>query len=131
MRLGLTATYPTEQEQMLAGRWRVDDLVGGPLAYCKQIEDLLGEQLARYRTQRIRVVLTEEERRALPPKLDSDQLARIVVFATSLLDDADRVRALALKIQADAMGLYHCQNESVDVAYHARLRDWHQAEADY
>jgi len=63
MRLGLTATYPTEQEQMLAGRWRVDDLVGGPLVYCKQIEDLLGEQLARYRTQRIRVTLTEEERR--------------------------------------------------------------------
>ena len=64
MRLGLTATYPTEEEQTLAGRWRVDDLVGGPLVYCKQIEDLLGEQLARYRTQRIRVVLTKEERQA-------------------------------------------------------------------
>lgn len=64
MRLGLTATYPTEQEQMLAGRWRVDDLVGGPLVYDKHIEDLLGEQLARYRTQRIRVALTENERRA-------------------------------------------------------------------
>jgi superfamily II DNA or RNA helicase len=64
MRLGLTATYPTEEEQMLAGRWRVDDLVGGPLVYCKQIEDLLGEQLARYRTQRIRVSLTKEERQA-------------------------------------------------------------------
>jgi len=64
MRLGLTATYPTEEEQMLAGRWRVDDLVGGPLVYCKQIEDLLGEHLARYRTQRIRVALTKEERQA-------------------------------------------------------------------
>jgi superfamily II DNA or RNA helicase len=64
IRLGLTATYPTEEEQMQPGRWRVDDLVGGPLVYCKQIEDLLGEQLARYRTQRIRVALTKDERQA-------------------------------------------------------------------
>src|ERR687883_603013 len=42
-RLGLTATYPNEHEQS-NGRWRV------------------GQQLATYRTQRVRVDLTPEER---------------------------------------------------------------------
>ena len=59
-RLGLTATYPDEQEQS-NGRWRVDELVG-PIVYSKRIEDLLGEQLAYYRTQRVRANLTPAER---------------------------------------------------------------------
>ena len=61
-RLGLTATYPTEEEQREArGRWRLDELIG-PLVFVQRIEDLVGEQLARYRTQRLRVSLTPEER---------------------------------------------------------------------
>ncbi len=59
-RLGLTATYPEEYEQT-NGRWRVDELIG-PLAYSLGIEQLIGQQLAEYRTQRIRVNLTPEER---------------------------------------------------------------------
>jgi superfamily II DNA or RNA helicase len=61
-RLGLTATYPGEHEQT-NGRWRVDELVG-PIVYARRIEDLLGEQLAYYRTQRVRANLTETERAA-------------------------------------------------------------------
>jgi superfamily II DNA or RNA helicase len=61
-RLGLTATYPGDHEQT-NGRWRVDDLLG-PLAYSLDIEQLVGHQLAQYRTQRIRVKLTPEERAA-------------------------------------------------------------------
>jgi superfamily II DNA or RNA helicase len=53
-RLGLTETN---------GRWRVDDLIG-PIAYSLSIEQLVGHQLAEYRTQRIRVNLTAEERAA-------------------------------------------------------------------
>ena len=60
LRLGLTATYPEEREQT-QGRWRVDDLVG-PIVYTKRIEDLVGQQLAHYRTQRLRINLTDEER---------------------------------------------------------------------
>lgn len=60
LRLGLTATYPEAHEQT-NGRWRVDDLVG-PIVYTKRIEDLIGQQLAHYRTQRLRVDLTTEER---------------------------------------------------------------------
>src|SRR6266566_7165140 len=60
-RLGLTATSPEEQEQT-NGRWRVDELLG-PIVYTQRIESLVGKQLAEYRTQRIRVDLTEEERR--------------------------------------------------------------------
>jgi superfamily II DNA or RNA helicase len=60
LRLGLTATYPEEHEQM-NGRWRVDDLIG-PIVYTKRIEDLVGQQLAHYRTQRIRIDLSPEER---------------------------------------------------------------------
>jgi len=59
-RLGLTATYPEEQEQT-NGRWRVDILLG-PIVYTQRMEGLVGKQLAEYRTQRMRVDLTEEER---------------------------------------------------------------------
>src|SRR5437763_10323538 len=60
LRLGLTATYPEEYEQT-HGRWRVDDLVG-PIVYTKRIEELVGQQLADYRTQRLRIDLSDEER---------------------------------------------------------------------
>jgi superfamily II DNA or RNA helicase len=60
LRLGLTATYPDEQEQT-NGRWRVEDLIG-PIVYTKRIGDLVGQQLATYRTQRVRVDLTPDER---------------------------------------------------------------------
>jgi superfamily II DNA or RNA helicase len=59
-RLGLTATYPEEHEQA-NGRWRVDDLIG-PIVYTKRIEELVGQQLAHYRTQRLRIDLSAEER---------------------------------------------------------------------
>lgn len=59
-RLGLTATYPEENEQA-EGRWRVDDLIG-PILYTQKIDDLVGQQLAEYRTERIRIDLTPEER---------------------------------------------------------------------
>jgi superfamily II DNA or RNA helicase len=59
-RLGLTATYPEDHEQA-AGRWRVDELIG-PIVYQKRIDDLVGQRLAEYRTERVRVDLTAEER---------------------------------------------------------------------
>jgi superfamily II DNA or RNA helicase len=59
-RLGLTATYPEAHEQQ-QGRWRIDDLIG-PIVYTKRIEDLIGQQLALYRTERLRVNLTTDER---------------------------------------------------------------------
>ncbi len=60
LRLGLTATYPEAHEQT-NGRWRVDELIG-PIVYTKRVEDLVGQQLANYRTQRLRVDLTLAER---------------------------------------------------------------------
>lgn len=59
LRLGLTATYPEPHEQ-IGTRWRVDDLIG-PIVYQQGIDDLVGEQLAEYRTERIHVRLTPEE----------------------------------------------------------------------
>ncbi|HLV35066.1 MAG TPA: DEAD/DEAH box helicase family protein [Spirillospora sp.] len=59
-RLGLTATYPEAHEQS-GSRWSVEQLVG-PIVYQQRIDDLVGEQLAIYRTERIRVELTDEER---------------------------------------------------------------------
>lgn len=59
-RLGLTATYPTKEEQQ-DGRWQLDQLIG-PIIYEKRIDELAGKQLAEYRTERIRVELTAEER---------------------------------------------------------------------
>lgn len=79
-RLGLTATYPeaqsdwepadrpgsSEKTWSLADKDPVtllDELVG-PVIYQKHIDELTGEQLAEYRTERIRVDLTPEERAA-------------------------------------------------------------------
>jgi len=87
-RLGLTATYPedekpgfalrvplrghpeglspkgfSEKTGFLSAVSLLDELVG-PVVYRKHIDDLTGEQLAEYRTQRIRVDLTPEERAA-------------------------------------------------------------------
>jgi superfamily II DNA or RNA helicase len=80
-RLGLTATYPESppewerNKKMENGKKQLqpfsvsiedpvallDELVG-PVVYRKEIDDLTGAQLAEYRTQRIRVDLTPEER---------------------------------------------------------------------
>src|SRR5438128_5191614 len=59
-RLGLTATYP-EDHEMTGERWRLDELIG-PIVYTQRLETLVGKQLAAYRTQRVRVDLTHEER---------------------------------------------------------------------
>ncbi len=59
-RLGLTATYPEPHEQT-AGRWSLEHLIG-PIVYEKRLDELVGEQLADYRTERIRVNLTLSER---------------------------------------------------------------------
>lgn len=58
-RLGLTATYPEDWEQV-NGRWNVAELIGG-IVYQKRIDDLIGERLAEYRTERTRIDLTAEE----------------------------------------------------------------------
>ncbi len=60
LRLGLTATYPEAHEQT-DERWRIDELIG-PIVYTKRIEELVGKQLADYRTQRLRIDLSIDER---------------------------------------------------------------------
>lgn len=61
-RLGLTATYPEAHEQ-IDGRWQLNELLG-PIVYEKRIDELVGRQLAEYRTERIHVDLTPAERQA-------------------------------------------------------------------
>lgn len=79
-RLGLTATYPdtnfdtsprpsraaqlTLYDASLANPAALLDQLVGPVVYYKKIDDLTGQQLAEYRTERIRVDLTPEERDA-------------------------------------------------------------------
>ena len=65
-RLGLTATYPERAAERDAAarnnrQWPLDQLLG-PIVYEKRIDDLVGKQLADYRTEHIRVELTAEER---------------------------------------------------------------------
>jgi superfamily II DNA or RNA helicase len=70
-RLGLTATYPQAQDPQAEALDRgetspaalLDELVG-PVVYRKSIDDLTGAQLAEYRTERLRIDLTSEERQA-------------------------------------------------------------------
>jgi len=61
-RLGLTATYPDQTVvDRSRGQWQLDQLIG-PIVYEKRIDELIGKQLADYRTERVRVDLTAEER---------------------------------------------------------------------
>lgn len=81
-RLGLTATYPDDEETVANSEPNpttlresgpvyhtaapnpsalLESLVG-PLLYRKHVDQLTGEQLAEYRTERIRIDLTAEER---------------------------------------------------------------------
>lgn len=62
LRLGLTATYPEAHEQT-QGRWKIDELIG-PIVFEVNINDLTGQQLAEYRTERMRINLTADERAA-------------------------------------------------------------------
>lgn len=62
-RLGLTATYPDAEPAGDARAALLDELVG-PVLYRKRIDDLTGAQLAEYRTERIRINLTGDERAA-------------------------------------------------------------------
>lgn len=75
-RLGLTATYPERKAEKDEERMKdssftqsvhpsslLEELVG-PVLYEKRIDDLAGEQLAEYRTVRLRVDLTLAERSA-------------------------------------------------------------------
>lgn len=61
-RLGLTATYPGESELGGVERAALLDQLVGRVVYRKRIDELTGKQLAEYRTERIRVDLTHEER---------------------------------------------------------------------
>jgi superfamily II DNA or RNA helicase len=83
-RLGLTATYPHQDkfrsprasQSKSTGQLQLFNAVNpfdpvallnelvGPVIYRKHIDDLTGEQLAEYRTQRVRVDLYESEKKA-------------------------------------------------------------------
>jgi superfamily II DNA or RNA helicase len=76
-RLGLTATYPETNPNdptstpgqpasgwdLATHQWSLEELIG-PVVYVKNIGELTGKQLAEYRTERIRVDLTPDERAA-------------------------------------------------------------------
>jgi superfamily II DNA or RNA helicase len=62
-RLGLTATYPNAETDGTERVQLLNDIVG-PIVYEKRIDELTGKQLAEYRTERIRIDLTEDEREA-------------------------------------------------------------------
>jgi superfamily II DNA or RNA helicase len=74
-RLGLTATYPEEHEQ-LGERWRLEELIG-PIVFTQKLETLVGKQLAEYRTQRVRVDLTPPERATTCRIFISEMIAKL------------------------------------------------------
>ena len=110
LRLGLTATYPEEREQ-IHGRWRVEELIG-PIVYTKRVEELVGQQLAHYRTERVRVDLTAEER----TRYDADY---------TIYSDFIRVRQLPRRYGANwLMELMRLSNQDQEArkAFLARQR---------
>src|SRR5439155_20673102 len=70
------------------------------------------------------------------PRVGTDELARVVVFATEILSDADQIKDYATPIQTAAR---HVLRNEEDLAWHetgeyqryrARLAAWHLAEAE-
>lgn len=61
-RLGLTATYPQAANPLFASQPPSLDELIGPLVYVKTVDDLSGKELADYRTVRVWVDLSPEER---------------------------------------------------------------------
>jgi hypothetical protein len=66
--------------------------------------------------------------------LDQDTLARIVVFAADLTDDAEAIGAYGRKLLELARGLYHeAHGGPTDLdrydAYRRAVRQWHEREA--
>ena len=60
------------------------------------------------------------------PGYNQDELARLVVFATSALRDAESIKNDALAIQREALNLYYEQGPIVDWDTHyALVRAWH------
>jgi hypothetical protein len=50
-----------------------------------------------------------------PPRLDTNELAHVVVFATEILSDAERVAECAKELQTAAL---HVLREQEDLAWH-------------
>jgi len=109
LRLGLTATYP-EQELVdrSRGQWQLEQLIG-PIVYEKRIDELVGKQLADYRTERIRVELTAEER--VRYDADHTRYARFVrergLFHFGPRWWAELMRLSSLEPEARAAALAH------------------------
>ena len=60
------------------------------------------------------------------PAFDRDMLARLVVFATDAIRDADNIKRTAEELQALALSLYHEQSPRDWGAHRARIKQWHQ-----
>jgi hypothetical protein len=67
-------------------------------------------------------------------EVDLTLLLRLVAFATSALEDAERIAEDARKIQQNALSLYHEHSRSSDLDPEGwdryRTREWHQEEAN-
>lgn len=66
-------------------------------------------------------------------RLDTDMLARIVVFATDVLDDAAALEKDARKLLAEARALYHDHNDGSlnperRSQYQHAVKSWHERE---
>jgi hypothetical protein len=67
-----------------------------------------------------------------PGPLSREQLARLVVFAADMLDDAEAIAGYARRIAEQARHLYH-ENVSPEelAAYRESVRAWHTQESTY
>ena len=73
----------------------------------------------------LRLTEAGEELPATPP-LDEAELARIVVFATEVLGDAERIAELAQALQREAAALHREANADLRPAQRERIAAWHR-----
>lgn len=61
-----------------------------------------------------------------PPALDQALLGRIVVFADSVIGDAETIGRDARKLKSEASALFHENDRAVNDAYLDRIAAWHK-----
>jgi hypothetical protein len=109
--------------------------LGYALSDLEHIVSVLEKQTNTVTIEQYVDALADETPLPKPPPLDQGALARIVVFATDMIDDSSTIDGHARKILELARALYHEQHGGDEsdpesyASYRRAIREWHEHEA--
>ncbi len=116
-------TLPTDEEFELA-----EHKVG---SYTSDLDWLVGKLQAAHKTISVEEFLRRRAEGEQPEEVEYDaaQLARIVVFAQNVIDDAEGIRQHGVELRRLAVALYNETTSRVTGERRERVRAWHREAA--